>query len=309
MTPSTPSPGTGTTKAAKPTNSRSATPSTAPTWTPSSTTSTRSRPNSPTTHRSSRSSPTSPAEPRHHRTAHLARLLDRTTSANPSATTDGLADPRRTPAPGRRHHRPHRHKTRPRSPPPPRLHTTRHPPQLAHHPPRTAPHPPTCPPTPSNTRVTGWQSRPAPAIPRGLGLAGAEHPLLGIARRTGRRRRQVFTARLSLDTHPWLADHAVHGTVLLPGTAFVELALHAAERGGHRPCRRTDPARSARSARGRIRRVAGRCRRADDGRRSIVHPFPCGQRLRRLGRACVDQARHRCARRPKHGGARRLGQS
>ena len=29
------------------------------------------------------------------------------------------------------------------------------------------------------------------------------------------------------DTHPWLADHAVAGTVLLPGTAFLELALYA----------------------------------------------------------------------------------
>ena len=37
----------------------------------------------------------------------------------------------------------------------------------------------------------------------------------------------LFTGRLSLETHPWLADHAVMGTVLLPGTAFVELALHA----------------------------------------------------------------------------------
>ncbi|MFF4085187.1 SDR family NAD(P)-dependent oxidoreductase, partial [Streptomyces sp. NPDC001777] len=32
----------------------------------------------------------------------------------------------------------------------------------------------------------------------------------------------------SLQTHPWLADHAVAGTVLLPGTAFIDLALHAA---------------------------------------------------------------------------------
>ena len=37
----------------------------------------------------------------------------------------------------------------------------------------------------------------------------------------------VFTGRLSLATHPWLADHAVMGVVLLPGTAFVELAAHA----------------------------------------------------------------------------------
>ena len=38
----------------------------------------------------------------------------------------------------------------------------------------------------------------------------------------------LFTGRLSLESHPWLADHAVMGTVLLPGTAFLELALHAA---------------------------------------------------------------------------------
>ena len=38
----------------------------------------------------------------------------------------------------------------------------------------------------------------------------------------------LFTGRLSLRSHPWLADHAVFGTVLLPGTAFLELALHAA---------------------------------------------------------------------------------
>src|SRR5262245_33064254 len=40
----------------------------------------------------------------------------------------------------------------------------------------------------------------------------------------------VFTGRLSLQSHPWLADHVVLGKVLLPGTVFLELALHAAER-------------------------------------------------------------------------------
>ncbi|WP_308190048.1 type I polyketide synthase [Streptomyces aculeolatus] len=47
----------------------------------------------------------------------------------------------------------------------------------------------------------------------------------------------VFTAEVSLATHPWLADHAVAGTVLLPGTALVELALHAAD---HVGCDRVD---------------------------------------------------------------------
>uniref|UniRef100_UPI00300BEB30 SDR family NAD(P)-dependent oxidoreductase n=1 Tax=Streptomyces sp. CA2R106 TaxID=3120153 RepID=UPI00300BEB30 len=37
---------------------------------------------------------------------------------------------------------------------------------------------------------------------------------------------------LSLAAMPWLADHAVHGTVLLPGTAFVDLAVHAGDLAG-----------------------------------------------------------------------------
>ncbi|MCQ8195660.1 polyketide synthase dehydratase domain-containing protein, partial [Streptomyces rugosispiralis] len=32
--------------------------------------------------------------------------------------------------------------------------------------------------------------------------------------------------------HPWLADHAVMGSVLLPGTAFVELAVRAGDQVG-----------------------------------------------------------------------------
>ncbi|MBI0382884.1 polyketide synthase dehydratase domain-containing protein, partial [Streptomyces albiflaviniger] len=39
----------------------------------------------------------------------------------------------------------------------------------------------------------------------------------------------LFTSRLSLRTHPWLADHAAAGTVLLPGAAFVELAVRAGD--------------------------------------------------------------------------------
>ncbi|PYC66962.1 beta-ketoacyl synthase [Micromonospora arborensis] len=42
----------------------------------------------------------------------------------------------------------------------------------------------------------------------------------------------VLTGRLATAAQPWLADHTVHGTVLLPGTAFVELARCAAERTG-----------------------------------------------------------------------------
>ncbi len=59
------------------------------------------------------------------------------------------------------------------------------------------------------------------------GQTPAEHPLLGAAVALAEGGGGLFTGRLSLQTHPWLADHAVGGTVLLPGTAFLELALHA----------------------------------------------------------------------------------
>ncbi|MDX3804783.1 polyketide synthase dehydratase domain-containing protein, partial [Streptomyces sp. AK04-3B] len=42
----------------------------------------------------------------------------------------------------------------------------------------------------------------------------------------------VLSGRLSLTSHRWLADHAVAGTVLLPGTAFVEMALRAGDEAG-----------------------------------------------------------------------------
>ncbi|TYB44472.1 type I polyketide synthase [Microbispora tritici] len=64
------------------------------------------------------------------------------------------------------------------------------------------------------------------------GLATVEHPLLGAAIPAPDSDAVVFTGRLSVRTHPWLADHQVFGSVLLPGTGLVELALHAAEHTG-----------------------------------------------------------------------------
>ncbi|MEU0052700.1 SDR family NAD(P)-dependent oxidoreductase [Streptomyces sp. NPDC006309] len=66
----------------------------------------------------------------------------------------------------------------------------------------------------------------------GLGQSATGHPLLTAATDLPDTGGAVLTGRLSLASHPWLADHAVHGTVLLPGTAFVEMALQAAERTG-----------------------------------------------------------------------------
>ncbi|MYX60519.1 SDR family NAD(P)-dependent oxidoreductase, partial [Streptomyces sp. SID8382] len=65
-----------------------------------------------------------------------------------------------------------------------------------------------------------------------VGLGSADHPLLGAAVSLADAEGFLFTGRLALDTHPWLADHAVMGTVLLPGTAFVELAVRAGEQAG-----------------------------------------------------------------------------
>ncbi|WTV18044.1 SDR family NAD(P)-dependent oxidoreductase (plasmid) [Streptomyces atratus] len=68
--------------------------------------------------------------------------------------------------------------------------------------------------------------------PTSVGLSTSEHPLLVGSVALAGEDVSLFTSRLSLDSHPWLADHAVFGSVLLPGTAFVELALHAGERVG-----------------------------------------------------------------------------
>ncbi|MFG2342348.1 type I polyketide synthase [Streptomyces yangpuensis] len=74
------------------------------------------------------------------------------------------------------------------------------------------------------TRATGDAS--------GLGLGGVDHPLLGAVVPLPDSDGCVLTGALSLAAQPWLADHAVLGVVLLPGTAFVELALQAGARFG-----------------------------------------------------------------------------
>ncbi|MFB7790609.1 SDR family NAD(P)-dependent oxidoreductase [Streptomyces sp. NPDC056086] len=66
----------------------------------------------------------------------------------------------------------------------------------------------------------------------GLGLASADHPLLGAAMSVAGSDELLLTGTLSLATHPWLADHSVGGTVLFPGTGFLELAVRAADQAG-----------------------------------------------------------------------------
>jgi NADPH:quinone reductase-like Zn-dependent oxidoreductase len=64
------------------------------------------------------------------------------------------------------------------------------------------------------------------------GLAPAGHPLLGAAISLADGGGLVLTGRLSLRDQPWLAGHQALDTVILPGTAFVELALCAGEHVG-----------------------------------------------------------------------------
>ncbi|WP_456302398.1 type I polyketide synthase [Streptomyces albogriseolus] len=65
-----------------------------------------------------------------------------------------------------------------------------------------------------------------------LGLAGTDHPLLGAMVELPHSDGLVFTSRLSLKSHPWLADHAIGGMALLPGTGLVELAVRAGDEAG-----------------------------------------------------------------------------
>ncbi|WUA09387.1 SDR family NAD(P)-dependent oxidoreductase [Nocardia sp. NBC_01377] len=60
-----------------------------------------------------------------------------------------------------------------------------------------------------------------------LGLSGADHPLIGAVLVLPETDGVVLTGRLSLSTHPWLADYTVSGVTLVPGTGLMELALAA----------------------------------------------------------------------------------
>lgn len=116
-------------------------------------------------------------------------------------------------------------------------------------------------PTYAFQRQRFWVDAPASGDVSAIDVAAAEHPLLGARVSVAESGTESFTGRLSLATHPWLPGHIVHGTTISPGTAFVELALLAAQRLGlgaieeltleaplrcARACRRPMPAALAR---------------------------------------------------------------
>ncbi|MEU0934082.1 acyltransferase domain-containing protein [Embleya sp. NPDC005971] len=79
-----------------------------------------------------------------------------------------------------------------------------------------------------------WRETPArPAAgASSLGLRAVEHPLLGASVDTGEGDEVLLTGRISVRSHPWLADHAVQDTVLLPASVFLELAVRAGDEVG-----------------------------------------------------------------------------
>ncbi|MFI5799466.1 SDR family NAD(P)-dependent oxidoreductase [Streptomyces sp. NPDC051677] len=91
--------------------------------------------------------------------------------------------------------------------------------------PRTAARPAVPPPYPfQHTRF--WPDEPSAADVATAGLQPAGHPLLGALTTTVDGEGVSAFGRLSLSAHAWLGDHVVGGQVFLPGTAYVELALH-----------------------------------------------------------------------------------
>ncbi|MDF9815652.1 type I polyketide synthase [Streptomyces sp. SPB162] len=63
----------------------------------------------------------------------------------------------------------------------------------------------------------------------GFGQSDTTHPLLSAAIALPDAEGMLFTGRLALHTHPWLADHAVNGTVIVPGAALADLAIHTGD--------------------------------------------------------------------------------
>nr|WP_275579116.1 polyketide synthase dehydratase domain-containing protein [Mycobacterium riyadhense] len=61
---------------------------------------------------------------------------------------------------------------------------------------------------------------------------GVGHPFLAGGVCLGGERGWLFSGRLSVQTHRWLADYAVADVVLVPGAVFVELVLAAGARAG-----------------------------------------------------------------------------
>ncbi|MBL1099326.1 SDR family NAD(P)-dependent oxidoreductase, partial [Streptomyces sp. 205] len=72
----------------------------------------------------------------------------------------------------------------------------------------------------------------APGDVSAAGLVGVEHPVLAAAVQVGDHDEWVLTGRISTETQPWAAEHLLLGTMVVPGTGLVELALTAGRHTG-----------------------------------------------------------------------------
>ncbi|MEV6800401.1 beta-ketoacyl synthase N-terminal-like domain-containing protein [Micromonospora rifamycinica] len=111
-----------------------------------------------------------------------------------------------------------------------------------------------------------------------LGQWATEHPLLGATVPLPGSAGRVFTARLSLRAHPWLADHGVGGVPVLPSSALVEFAVRAGDEVG---CpvldRLVTEAPLVLPEEGGVRVQVSLGGPADDGTRTVeVHSLPDG---------------------------------
>ncbi|MFD4924559.1 SDR family NAD(P)-dependent oxidoreductase [Streptomyces goshikiensis] len=109
-----------------------------------------------------------------------------------------------------------------------------------------------------------------------FGMAEAGHPLLDAGTELPEGGEHLYTARLTADSHPWLLEHTLLGTPLLPGAAFVDLVLWA---GGELGCELveeltlTSPLLLSDSAAVQLRLVVGAT--DAEGRRTItIHSRP-----------------------------------
>ncbi|MGW3789532.1 acyltransferase domain-containing protein, partial [Micromonospora chokoriensis] len=69
-------------------------------------------------------------------------------------------------------------------------------------------------------------------MPRAIAAPATGHAILSTHTTLAETGIHVLTGRVSRSDHPWLTDHEIDGTVLLPGAAFVDLALCAADQVG-----------------------------------------------------------------------------
>ncbi|MFF1918924.1 SDR family NAD(P)-dependent oxidoreductase, partial [Streptomyces sp. NPDC058239] len=65
------------------------------------------------------------------------------------------------------------------------------------------------------------------------GLDSADHPILRASVTIPSSGRTLLTGRIDLPSLPWLADHTVADSIVFPGTAFLDLVLHAGRYTGY----------------------------------------------------------------------------